>query len=306
MYKGLCVINMKGGVGKTTVAVNLGWEAASRGLKCLVVDLDPQFNASAYLMGEDAYERDIIENRGLTVFDIFEQHTPMRDPQRPLPTGENVIRSVPAHGNGELDVIPSQLEFAMTLKNPAGKSHLLSTFLTQHASNYDLVVIDPPPTDSMATEAAYLATNHILIPVRPEFLSSIGFPLLGRSVESFKQQYPSHSLDVVGMFLSNVDTNLPEYGETNENEYDKTKTATQGFAESRGWRFLEREIRFSRSYMRGSREATPITRTRHAQSDVQNEFRRLANDVFRHMGLQGGRKISAGMFGKRKPRWGGG
>ena len=288
MYKGLCVINMKGGVGKTTVAVNLGWEAAEGGLKCLVVDLDPQFNASVYLMGENAYERDIIENRGLTVFDIFEQHTPMRDPQRSLPTGENTIRSVRAHGNGKLDVIASQLELAMTLKQPAGKAHLLSTFLTQHASDYDLVVVDPPPTDSMATEAAYLATNHILIPVRPEFLSSIGFPLLGRSVESFKQQYPGHSLDVVGMFLSNVNANLPEYG--------KTKTATQGFAKTRGWRFLDEEIRFSQSYTRGSREATPIASTKYAQSPVRNEFRRLANDVFRHMGLQ---------MPKRK-RWGGG
>ena len=286
MYKGLCVINMKGGVGKTTVAVNLGWEAAAGGLKCLVVDLDPQFNASVYLMGENAYERDIIENRGLTVFDIFEQHTPMRDPQRSLPTGENTIRSVRAHGNGKLDVIASQLELAMTLKQPAGKAHLLSTFLTQHASDYDLVVVDPPPTDSMATEAAYLATNHVLIPVRPEFLSSIGFPLLGRSVESFKQQYPGHSLDIVGMFLSNVNTRLPEYR--------KTKSATQEFTETRGWRFLEREIRFSQSYTRGSREATPIANTQYAQSPVRYEFSRLANDVFRHMGLQ------------MPTRWGGG
>ena len=56
VYKGLCVLNMKGGVGKTTVAVNLGWAAAAAGLKCLVVDLDPQFNASVYLMGTGAYE----------------------------------------------------------------------------------------------------------------------------------------------------------------------------------------------------------------------------------------------------------
>lgn len=284
MYKGLSVINMKGGVGKTTVAVNLGWEAAQRGLKCLVVDLDPQFNASVYLMGEDAYERDIIENRGLTIFDIFEQHTPMRDPQRPLPTAENVIRSIHNYATyegerkGRLDVIPSQLELAMTLKNPSGKSHLLSTFISQHAPNYDLVIVDPPPTDSMATEAAYLATNYVLVPVRPEFLSSIGFPLLGRSVESFNQQYPNHSLEVVGMFLSNVNKRLPEY--------QKTKASTQEFAKSRGWRFLDREMRFSQSYMRGSREGTAIANTDFARSAVISEFSRLADDVFHHMGFR--------------------
>lgn len=291
MYKGLSVINMKGGVGKTTVAVNLGAEAASRGHKALVVDLDPQFNASVYLMGEDAYEQDIMQNRGQTVFDIFEQHTPMRDPQRPLPTASNVIRQVSGHG-GRLDVIPSQLEFSETLKNPANKAHLLATFLTQHASDYDLVVVDPPPTDSMATVAAYLATNYVLIPVRPEFLSSVGFPLLGRSVESFNQQYPSHSLEIVGMFLSNVNTSLPEY--------PKSKVATQEFAESKDWRFLNREIRFSQSYTRGSREGTAIANTRQARTTVRNEFSRLADDVFSHMGLRvGGRSettIGGGMF----------
>ena len=278
MYKGLCVINMKGGVGKTTVAVNLGAEAASNGLKCLVVDLDPQFNASAYLMGADVYQEHVMRKRGLTVFDIFEQHTPMRDPQRPLPTARNVIRQVSPHQDGgRLDVIPSQLEFAETLKNPANKAHLLATFLSQHASDYDLVVVDPPPTDSMATAAAYLATNYVLIPVRPEFLSSVGFPLLGRSVESFKGQYPSHSLEIVGMFLSNVNKGLPEY--------TKTKADTQEFARSQGWRFLNRDIRSSRSYTRGSREGTAIANTTQASSDVKNEFSRFADDVFRLMGI---------------------
>ena len=280
MYKGLCVINMKGGVGKTTVAVNLGWEAAHRGLKTLVVDLDPQFNASVYLMGEEAYEQDVMQERGLTVFDIFEQHTPMRDPQRPLPTAENVIRRVSRHQDGgRLDVIPSQLEFAETLKNPANKAHLLATFLSQHASDYDLVVVDPPPTDSMATAAAYLATNYVLIPVRPEFLSSVGFPLLGKSVESFKGQYPSHSLEIVGMFLSNVNTGLPEYA--------KTEADTQEFAMSHGWRFLNREIRFSQSYTRGSREGKPIYGTEYARQAVKEEFAELSGEVFRLMGIGG-------------------
>ena len=283
MYKGLCVINMKGGVGKTTVAVNLGWAAASRGLKCLVVDLDPQFNASVYLMGGTAYENHINAG-GLTVFDIFEEHTPMRDPQRPRPTGDNVIyrgvrnqyyKDIPS--NTLLHLIPSQLELAMTLKNPAGKSHLLSTFLSQHASDYDLVIVDPPPTDSMATEAAYLATNYVLIPVRPEFLSSIGFPLLAQSISSFGLQYPNHPLDVIGVFLSNT--------ESNAREYNITKMATRKFAKSQGWKFLDSEIRHSRSYPRGARDGRPITSTDYARSEVVSEFRYLASEVIDQMGL---------------------
>ena len=280
MYKGLCVINMKGGVGKTTVAVNLGWEASRRGLKTLVVDLDPQFNASVYLMGEEAYEQDVMRKRGLTIFDIFEQFSSRRDPQRPAPTAKNVIRQVSRHQHGgRLDVIPSQLEFSETLKEPGNKAHLLSAFLSQHASDYDLVVVDPPPTDSMATVAAYLATNYVLIPVRPEFLSSVGFPLLGRSVESFNQQYPGHSLEIVGMFLSNVNTGLPEYA--------KTEADTQEFARSQNWRFLNREIRFSQSYTRGSREGKPIYGTDYARQTVKEEFAELSGEVFRLMGIEG-------------------
>ena len=281
MYKGLCVINMKGGVGKTTVAVNLGWAAADAGLKCLVVDLDPQFNASVYLMGPGAYETYITDG-GLTVFDIFEEHTPMRDPQRPRPNRDNVIyRSVrqPYLYEGQVHVIPSQLELAMTLKNPAGKSHLLSTFLSQNASDYDLVIVDPPPTDSMATEAAYMATNYVLVPVRPEFLSSIGFPLLARSVHSFEQQYPGHPLDVIGVFLENVRSDRPEY--------ERTKAATQEFARLQDWNYLEHEIRFSDSYPRGSREATSIMSTSHARYNVKGEFEAFAKDVFRRIGLSG-------------------
>ena len=281
MYKGLCVINMKGGVGKTTVSVNLAWAAAQTGLKTLVVDLDPQFNASVYMMGENAYIS-YIRQGGLTVFDIFEQHTPLRDPQRPIPSSDNVIYKQISmrryqYRNRVLHVVPSQLELAATLKNPSGKAHLLSTFLSQQASDYDLVIVDPPPTDSMATEAAYMATNYILVPIKPEFLSSIGFPLLERSVNSFRQQYPNHSLDVVGLFLENVDRRRPEYG--------RTKNDTQRFAKSQGWRFLEQEISFSESYLRGSREGTSIFNTDHARGYRKSEFSNLATQIFDIIGL---------------------
>ncbi len=284
MYKGLCVINMKGGVGKTTVAVNLALAAADRGLKTLVVDLDPQFNASVYLMGERAYENHI-SSGGLTVFDIFEQHSPLRDPQRPTPTADTVIYSSVSRywasvgDSGRVDVVPYQLELAATLKNPSGKAHLASSFLQQHAPDYDLVIVDPPPTDSMATDAAYLATNHVLVPVRPEFLSSIGFPLLARSVNSFRSQYPSHPLEVVGVFLENVNMRA------NPDEYWLTKRAAKSFASAQAWKFLEHELRYSRSYVKSAREGTPISRTRNANYRVRGEFRRFADEVFDSIGV---------------------
>src|SRR5215813_10678167 len=70
------VVNMKGGVGKSTLTSNLGWYCAyNKNLKVLLVDLDPQFNLSQYVMGSDAYEELHSENKA-TVLDVFEQHTP--------------------------------------------------------------------------------------------------------------------------------------------------------------------------------------------------------------------------------------
>ena len=224
------------------------------------------------------------------MFDIFEQHSPLRDPQRPVPTADTVIykniESIGSYGNvvkswanGSLHIVPSQLKLAATLKNPSGKAHLVSSFLQQHATDYDLVIVDPPPTDSMATDAAYLATNHVLVPVRPEFLSSIGFPLLAKPVDSFRSQYPTHPLDIVGVFFENVNKR------GNPNEYKLTKEATQIFASAERWRFLEHELRYSRSYVRGAREGTPISRTQHTRSNIISEFRRFADDVFESMGF---------------------
>lgn len=82
MAKKVSLINMKGGVGKSTLAVNLAWQFAGLrkwNKKVLVVDLDPQFNASQYLIGVYKYEKILVQNVP-TVWDIFEQltHSPGR------------------------------------------------------------------------------------------------------------------------------------------------------------------------------------------------------------------------------------
>ena len=290
MYKGLCVTNMKGGVGKTTVAVNLAWDAAAYGIKVLVVDLDPQASASIYLMGPDVYVSYLREG-GLTVFDIFEENAPasVRDPKKPRPTPSNAITQA-SYGfnyrgtkgvelNLRVHLITSQLELAATIKNPAGKSHLLSAFLQRYASDYDLVIVDPPPTDSMATEAAYMVADYILIPVRPERLSSVGFPAISESVRVFKQEYPNYNLDVLGLFL------LRPTASRWERYYNETKRDAQEFADEQGWRFLDREISYSDSYVRGALEVKPIVMTPDVRKNVKVQFQRFARDVFGYMGI---------------------
>jgi chromosome partitioning protein len=128
------LINMKGGVGKTTVAFNLAWYAANRGdYKVLLIDLDPQANASQYLMGPVNYKKFLDANKP-TIVDLFEQFTaPTISRRSPTPFDpKSVIVPVRKWTDGSrIDLLPSRLELAWTLKNPTGKDHLLPAFVSK-------------------------------------------------------------------------------------------------------------------------------------------------------------------------------
>src|SRR5580658_931052 len=126
----ICVsmINMKGGVGKTTLASQIAWYA-TRDLnkRVLLVDLDPQANASQSIMSPQAYVK-YLDGGGLTVADIFEQFTPTGtasgSPKKldPLTT---IYKRVEYQDGSLLHIVPSRLELSWTLRNPTGKETLL-------------------------------------------------------------------------------------------------------------------------------------------------------------------------------------
>src|SRR5260370_271187 len=122
------LINMKGGVGKTTLAFNLSWYCAwQSNLKVLAVDLDPQANLSQYFMGAKKY-LDYISKENSTAVEIFEQFSAPRT-KKGSPTlisPNKVINGLQEWDDGSsIDLIPSRLELAWTLKNPTAKSRLL-------------------------------------------------------------------------------------------------------------------------------------------------------------------------------------
>ncbi len=195
----VALMNMKGGVGKSTLAANLGWYCAyKKDWRVLLVDLDPQFNLSQYVLGTRGYEKHI-EDEKKTVRDIFEGGPGRQNGNSELDPSE-VISEIQRWDDGSgVDLIPSSLGLSFTLRNPTEKELLLSNFLDQVRGEYDLVLVDCPPTDSILTTAAYAAADSILIPVKPEFLSTIGLPLLVSSLEHFEGVYKK-SVDVWGLF----------------------------------------------------------------------------------------------------------
>lgn len=280
MAKKVSLINMKGGVGKSTLAVNLAWHfATSRGRdrKVLLVDLDPQFNASQYLLGQTEY-KEILDNNIPTIWNIFEQFTPLPGLlPPPLDPAEVTYNAKTSHAGGCIDLIPSRLELAFSLRNPGQKEQLLAKFLSKIEQTYELIILDCPPTESLFTWAAYLASDYILVPVKPEYLSSIGLPLLVNSMEEFKKRYDDHDLELAGIVFNHTSGYVPEE--------IKSKDEVKAIAQQHRWYVFQNEVSYSRSYPKGAREGQPIFRTSYARLDQAARFSAFANEFAQRISL---------------------
>jgi chromosome partitioning protein len=268
MAVSVCLINMKGGVGKTTLAAQLAHAMTRKGLRTLAIDLDPQANLSQALLRPQVYVRHL-RDRKPTIVQLFEQYQPAGDDSgspRPIDVQDIILEDVGYRARATLDLIPSQLELSHTLKNPYGKERRLARALAGVADVYDIILIDCAPTESVLTEAAYFASRYVLIPVKPEYLATIGLPLLARSIRDFKFDNSDHALDICGIVFNHSST----YSEGPEGRTSIREVQTE--ARKNGWHVFETHIRYSGSYAKAAREGTPISRTSYARWYVASEF----------------------------------
>lgn len=272
------VVNAKGGVGKSTVAMNLAWTIfLSLDKRVLLIDLDPQFNLSQYLLGSDAYERLVLEGAS-TATSIFSGAV-AASPTTTGPAAETIYPVRHGRNGSRLDLIPSDLELGWITRDGYGKEDLLDNYINHRVGKdkYDLILIDCPPTDSTLTDAAYTASDWLLIPVRPEFLPSIGLPLLDRSLTRFLSRKPQSHLGVAGVVLNGIVGHKQEY---RRSKVDILKTAKKF-----GWPVFKHEISASESYPKGSRLGLPIFMTNHARWEKINEFSGFATEFVQRIGL---------------------
>ncbi len=278
----VALINMKGGVGKSTLTANLAYQFAGfyrnwYNKKILVIDLDPQFNVSQYLLGPKKYQS-LIDKGQRTIWDVMEQGTitPSKG-KSPILKPSDVICNIRSTATGRIDLIPSCLELAWSLRNPAQKERKLANLVNKVEADYDLILVDCAPTESMLTTSAYFTCDYVLVPVIPEYLSSIGLPLLAKSISEFEEQNEGKTVKVIGIVFNATEGYAPEE--------EKAKADVKAWAKSKNVPIFDAEVTYSKSYAKGAREGKPIFYTSYARSSVAAQFKTFAGEFAKKVGL---------------------
>jgi chromosome partitioning protein len=201
------VINYKGGVGKTTLTANIGAELARRGRRVLLVDLDPQASLTFSFYRAPLWEQELADER--TILQWFGS---VLSPGATEPLHKYVLTPpvvnelVGRQGDGQLDLVASHLglidvdlDFAAELGGSRFQ-HGSPRYLPLHRAladalgdpafdGYDLILIDCAPNFTMVTRTGIVASDHVLVPAKPDYLSTLGIDYLRRKLSELVSDY---------------------------------------------------------------------------------------------------------------------
>ena len=190
--KAIAIANEKGGVGKTTTAVNLGVGLARDGKRVLLIDADPQGSLTICL---GVKTPDVLDNTLATVMKaVIEDDC--------FPERAGIIH----HSEG-VDFLPSNIELAgmeHSLVNVMSREHVLKECVNQIRKDYDYILIDCMPSLGMLTINALVAADSLIIPSQPSYLSTKGLDLLFSSVSRVRRTI-NPKLGIDGILLTMVD-----------------------------------------------------------------------------------------------------
>ncbi len=189
----ISVVNQKGGVGKTTTTVNLGAALAQKGKRVLLIDIDAQSNLTTHLglgVREDVEEgAEAGQGPEWTVYDVLK--------------GTRRIQDVVIHRSERIDVVPSSLLLSaadLELGGVVGRELLLKRAIDKVKEQYDVILIDCPPTLGLLSLNALAAVDKVIVPVQSEYLALHGVRQLLDTIDQVRNVY-NQSLIVGGVLI---------------------------------------------------------------------------------------------------------
>ena len=187
MTRTIAIVNQKGGVGKSTTAVNLGASLAILGSSVLLVDIDPQGNSTSGLgVDKRSLERDVY---GVLLADV--------------PVGETIVHT----GVPNLDLVPATIGLAgaeIELVSMRSRETRLRRALTSLGAHYDFILIDCPPSLGLLTLNALTAASEVLIPVQAEYYALEGLSQLTTVLERVREAL-NPELHISGVLVTMFD-----------------------------------------------------------------------------------------------------
>ena len=208
----ISVINQKGGVGKTTTVINLAAGLASKNKKILVIDLDPQGNATTGLGHSN------IDGSDKNIYNA-------------LNGSKNISEIIQNTQIDNLDIITSNVDLSgleVETASDNGRAFILrdklSLFFKQNSSNYSHIFIDCPPSLSLLTIMALVASNSLIVPLQTEFFALEGLTQLVKTIDRVKESLNS-DLSIRGIILTMYDkrNKLSSQVEKEARDYFKDK-----------------------------------------------------------------------------------